>query len=88
MLHVDPTQRLSASQLVNHPWLRTARESPAVPLAALGANSPADIARVKETVEAAFQALNPQVEVTLAPVTKSSLASRRGFNGGKKTLST
>ncbi|KAL3881087.1 hypothetical protein ACJMK2_027718 [Sinanodonta woodiana] len=79
MLHVDPHSRLSATQVLNHPWVAQ-REN--LPLLRLAYN---DTQLVKGAVSATFKALNSQPNALLEPVGASFLAQRRGKNRPKSS---
>jgi hypothetical protein len=74
MLHVDPSKRISAHLILQHPWLRMKVTSQPV---AHQRQSKSVVARVKNVVEKTFKALNPTPDVDLAPITQSTLAKRR-----------
>ncbi|XP_053567023.1 ribosomal protein S6 kinase alpha-2 [Bombina bombina] len=74
MLHVDPRQRLTAAQVLHHPWIVN-REY-------LSQNqlSRHDFHLVKAAMEATYFALNHRPHAPkLEPVNSSSLAKRRGL---------
>ncbi|KAM4694768.1 ribosomal protein S6 kinase alpha-2 [Discoglossus pictus] len=74
MLHVDPHQRMTATQVLHHPWIVN-REY-------LSQNqlSRHDFHLVKAAMEATYYALNHRPRApTLEPVNSSSLAKRRGL---------
>ncbi|KAE8601924.1 hypothetical protein XENTR_v10013835 [Xenopus tropicalis] len=75
MLHVDPHQRLTATQVLHHPWIVN-REY-------LSQNqlSRHDYRLVKAAMEATYFALNHRpLAPKLEPVNSSTLAKRRGMN--------
>lgn len=74
MLHVDPSKRISAHHILQHPWLRM--KVPSQPVTHQR-QSKSVVARVKNVVEKTFKALNPTPDVDLAPITQSTLAKRR-----------
>ncbi|XP_051061955.1 ribosomal protein S6 kinase alpha-2 isoform X2 [Phodopus roborovskii] len=74
MLHVDPQQRLTAAQVLKHPWIVNREYLPQSQL------SRQDVHLVKGAMAATYFALNrtPQAP-RLEPVLSSSLAQRRGM---------
>ncbi|KAM6186481.1 ribosomal protein S6 kinase alpha-2 isoform 3-T3 [Rhynchocyon petersi] len=74
MLHVDPQQRLTAVQVLKHPWIVNREYLPQSQL------SRQDVHLVKGAMAATYLALNrtPQAP-RLEPVLSSSLAQRRGM---------
>jgi p90 ribosomal S6 kinase len=70
MFHVDPQQRCTAAQILQHPWI-VSRET--LPNHQLAFTNP----KVKEAVEATFFALNKPPSAQLEPVNNSSLLLRR-----------
>lgn len=80
MLHVDPHKRLTASDVLNHPWIAQ-RDN--LPHMRLTLQNPAE---VKGAVVATFKALNSQPKMpALEPVGASFLAQRRGKNRPKSS---
>ncbi|KAK2816060.1 hypothetical protein Q7C36_022331 [Tachysurus vachellii] len=80
MLHVDPHQRLTASQVLHHPWIIHKDRLPKFQL-----NRHEAPQLVKEAMAATYSALNRNVSPVLDPVGCSTLAQRRGL---KKLTST
>ncbi|KAG7314979.1 hypothetical protein KOW79_022282 [Hemibagrus wyckioides] len=80
MLHVDPHQRLTASQVLRHPWIIHKDRLPKFQL-----NRHESPQLVKEAMAATYSALNRNVTPMLEPVGCSTLAQRRGL---KKLTST
>lgn len=73
MLHVDPSRRLSATQVLNHPWVAQREELSDRQLVLNGPH-------LKGEIRAMFNALNNQPKPVLEPVGASRLAQRRGKN--------
>lgn len=80
MLHVDPHKRLTAAQVLRHPWIINKDKLPKLQL-----NRQDDPRLVKEAMAATYSALNRKVSTVLDPVGCSTLAQRRGV---KKLTST
>uniref|UniRef100_A0AAY4F192 non-specific serine/threonine protein kinase n=1 Tax=Denticeps clupeoides TaxID=299321 RepID=A0AAY4F192_9TELE len=80
MLHVDPHQRLTAAQVLRHPWIIHRDQLPKYQLNRQDAPH-----LVKGAMAATYSALNRNVPPVLEPVTCSTLAQRRGV---KKLTST
>ncbi|XP_056600920.1 ribosomal protein S6 kinase alpha-1 isoform X1 [Triplophysa dalaica] len=80
MLHVDPHQRLTAAQVLRHPWIINKDKLPKFQLNRQDAPH-----LVKEAMAATYLALNRNVPPVLEPVGCSTLAQRRGL---KKLTST
>uniref|UniRef100_A0A8C7KZC2 non-specific serine/threonine protein kinase n=1 Tax=Oncorhynchus kisutch TaxID=8019 RepID=A0A8C7KZC2_ONCKI len=80
MLHVDPHQRLTAAQVLRHPWILHKDQLPKYQLNRQDAPH-----LVKGAMAATYSALNMHVPPVLDPVGRSSLAQRRGV---KKLTST
>ncbi|XP_057215544.1 ribosomal protein S6 kinase alpha-1 isoform X1 [Triplophysa rosa] len=80
MLHVDPHQRLTAAQVLRHPWIINKDKLPKFQLNRQDAPH-----LVKEAMAATYLALNRNVPPVLEPVGCSTLAQRRGV---KKLTST
>ncbi|KAK6305581.1 ribosomal protein S6 kinase alpha-3 isoform X2 [Coregonus clupeaformis] len=80
MLHVDPHQRLTAAQVLQHPWILHKDQLPKYQLNRHDAPH-----LVKGAMAATYSALNMHVLPVLDPVGRSSLAQRRGV---KKLTST
>ncbi|KAL1006551.1 hypothetical protein UPYG_G00073720 [Umbra pygmaea] len=80
MLHVDPHQRLTASQVLHHPWVTHRDQLPKFTLTRQDAPH-----LVKGAMAATYSALNRNVPPVLDPVGCSTLAQRRGV---KKLTST
>ncbi|KAL0994001.1 hypothetical protein UPYG_G00116590 [Umbra pygmaea] len=80
MLHVDPHQRLTAAQVLRHPWIVHKDQLPKYQLNRQDAPH-----LVKGAMAATYSALNMHVPPVLDPVGRSSLAQRRGV---KKLTST
>uniref|UniRef100_A0A4W5P2K7 non-specific serine/threonine protein kinase n=1 Tax=Hucho hucho TaxID=62062 RepID=A0A4W5P2K7_9TELE len=80
MLHVDPHQRLTAAQVLRHPWILHKDQLPKYQLNRHDAPH-----LVKGAMAATYSALNMHVPPVLDPVGRSSLAQRRGV---KKLTST
>uniref|UniRef100_A0A674EDC6 non-specific serine/threonine protein kinase n=1 Tax=Salmo trutta TaxID=8032 RepID=A0A674EDC6_SALTR len=80
MLHVDPHQRLTAAQVLRHPWILHKDQLPMYQLNRQDAPH-----LVKGAMAATYSALNMHVPPVLDPVGRSSLAQRRGV---KKLTST
>ncbi|XP_052087652.1 ribosomal protein S6 kinase 2 beta-like [Mytilus californianus] len=73
MLHVDPSRRLSATQVLNHPWIAQREDLSDKQLILNGPT-------LKGEVRAMFNALNNSPKPVLEPVGASRLAQRRGKN--------
>ncbi|KAL2094447.1 hypothetical protein ACEWY4_009166 [Coilia grayii] len=73
MLHVDPHQRLSAAQVLRHPWILHKDRLPQYQLQRHDAPH-----LVKGAMAATYSALNSHVSPSLEPVGQSTLAQRRG----------
>ncbi|KAJ7996725.1 hypothetical protein DPEC_G00240010 [Dallia pectoralis] len=80
MLHVDPHKRLTAAQVLRHPWIVNKDQLPKYQLNRQDAPH-----LVKGAMEATYSALNMHLPPVLDPVGRSSLAQRRGV---KKLTST
>ncbi|XP_060950023.1 ribosomal protein S6 kinase alpha-3 isoform X2 [Limanda limanda] len=80
MLHVDPHQRLTAGQVLRHPWVTHRDQLPKYTLNRQDAPH-----LVKGAMAATYSALNRNVPHVLEPVGCSTLAQRRGM---KKITST
>uniref|UniRef100_A0A4W6G285 non-specific serine/threonine protein kinase n=1 Tax=Lates calcarifer TaxID=8187 RepID=A0A4W6G285_LATCA len=80
MLHVDPHQRLTAGQVLRHPWVTHRDQLPKYTLNRQDAPH-----LVKGAMAATYSALNRNVPPILEPVACSTLAQRRGV---KKITST
>ncbi|KAL7373337.1 hypothetical protein ABVT39_004105 [Epinephelus coioides] len=80
MLHVDPHRRLTAGQVLRHPWVTHRDQLPKYTLNRQDAPQ-----RVKGAMAATYSALNRNVPPVLEPVGCSTLAQRRGM---KKITST
>ncbi|XP_066505963.1 ribosomal protein S6 kinase alpha-1 [Hoplias malabaricus] len=80
MLHVDPQQRLTAAQVLRHPWIVHKDQLPKFQLHRQEAPQ-----LVKGAMAATYSALNLNVSPMLEPVGRSTLAMRRGV---KKLTST
>ncbi|XP_048029981.1 ribosomal protein S6 kinase alpha-3 isoform X1 [Megalobrama amblycephala] len=80
MLHVDPHQRLTAAQVLRHPWIIHKDQLPKYQLNRQDAPH-----LVKGAMAATYSALNRNVPPVLEPVGCSILAQRRGV---KKLTST
>ncbi|KAG5843681.1 ribosomal protein S6 kinase alpha-3 isoform X1 [Anguilla anguilla] len=72
MLHVDPHQRLTAAQVLRHPWIVHKDQLPKYQL-----NRPDAPHLVKGAMAATYSALNRNVAPMLDPVGCSTLAQRR-----------
>ncbi|KAJ7408324.1 hypothetical protein WISP_121646 [Willisornis vidua] len=77
MLHVDPHQRLTAAQVLSHPWIVHCDQLPQYQL-----NRQEAPHLVKGAMAATYSALNRNQSPVLEPVGRSTLAQRRG-KGGK-----
>ncbi|KAM9259364.1 ribosomal protein S6 kinase alpha-3 isoform 1-T1 [Cariama cristata] len=80
MLHVDPHQRLTAAQVLSHPWIVHCDQLPQYQLNRQDAPH-----LVKGAMAATYSALNRNQSPVLEPVGRSTLAQRRGI---KKITST
>ncbi|NXY29730.1 KS6A3 kinase, partial [Pomatorhinus ruficollis] len=80
MLHVDPHQRLTAAQVLSHPWIVHCDRLPQYQLNRQDAPH-----LVKGAMAATYSALNRNQSPVLEPVGRSTLAQRRGI---KKITST
>uniref|UniRef100_A0A673JQI2 non-specific serine/threonine protein kinase n=1 Tax=Sinocyclocheilus rhinocerous TaxID=307959 RepID=A0A673JQI2_9TELE len=80
MLHVDPHKRLTAAQVLRHPWIVNKDQLPKYQLNRHDAPH-----LVKGAMAATYSALNRNVSPVLEPVGCSTLAQRRGV---KKLTST
>ncbi|XP_037550127.1 ribosomal protein S6 kinase alpha-3 isoform X2 [Nematolebias whitei] len=80
MLHVDPHRRLTAGQVLRHPWVTRRDQLPKYTL-----NRQEAPHLVKGAMAATYSALSRNVATVLDPVGCSSLAQRRGL---KKITST
>uniref|UniRef100_A0A672V1E0 Ribosomal protein S6 kinase n=1 Tax=Strigops habroptila TaxID=2489341 RepID=A0A672V1E0_STRHB len=80
MLHVDPHQRLTAAQVLSHPWIVHCDQLPQYQLNRQDAPH-----LVKGAMAATYSALNLNQSPVLEPVGRSTLAQRRGI---KKITST
>ncbi|KAG8137293.1 hypothetical protein E2320_004545 [Naja naja] len=75
MLHVDPHQRLTAAQVLSHPWIVHCDQLPQYQLNRQDAPH-----LVKGAMAATYSALNRNQSPVLEPVGRSTLAQRRGTN--------
>uniref|UniRef100_A0A7M4FT80 Ribosomal protein S6 kinase n=1 Tax=Crocodylus porosus TaxID=8502 RepID=A0A7M4FT80_CROPO len=73
MLHVDPHQRLTAAQVLRHPWIVHCDQLPQYQLNRQDAPH-----LVKGAMAATYSALNRNQSPVLEPVGRSTLAQRRG----------
>lgn len=73
MLHVDPQQRWTAAQVLQHSWIISRDSLPDYKLSIKDS-------KIKDSVEATFLALNKPSSATLEPIVKSSLFQRRKKN--------
>ncbi|XP_037081808.1 ribosomal protein S6 kinase 2 beta-like [Pollicipes pollicipes] len=74
MLHVDPGQRVTASEALRHPWVMGRA---ALPDVRLGLAAP-DLRSVKAAITATYRAINQSAHTpNLGPVALSELARRR-----------
>ncbi len=75
MLHLDPRQRISAGNVLKHPWLLNIDHLPDIKLCLN------DSETVRGTLAATFKLLNPEKflgpMLNLSPVVNSTLAKRR-----------
>ncbi|TRZ26530.1 hypothetical protein HGM15179_000582 [Zosterops borbonicus] len=76
MLHVDPHQRLTAAQVLSHPWIVHCDRLPQYQLNRQDAPH-----LVKGAMAATYSALNRNQSPVLEPVGRSTLAQRRGRDG-------
>ncbi|XP_071408904.1 ribosomal protein S6 kinase alpha-3 isoform X4 [Pithys albifrons albifrons] len=74
MLHVDPHQRLTAAQVLSHPWIVHCDQLPQYQL-----NRQEAPHLVKGAMAATYSALNRNQSPVLEPVGRSTLAQRRGI---------
>uniref|UniRef100_A0A0K0DVW4 non-specific serine/threonine protein kinase n=1 Tax=Strongyloides stercoralis TaxID=6248 RepID=A0A0K0DVW4_STRER len=73
MLHVDPSKRITAKQILLHPWISKRNLLPHIKL-----NYTIVPEKVKEAINVMFKAIeNPTKTVSLRPVISSALAKRR-----------
>lgn len=79
MLHVDPGQRLSLTQVMSHPWISKREHLPQHKLTIQDAHL------VKGAMLATFKAINNSPKPVLEPVGSSFLAQRRGKNRPKSS---
>lgn len=79
MLHVDPHQRSTLQQVLNHPWVANRDNLPQLRLTLQDAHL------VKGAMKATFNALNNSPKPMLEPVGASFLAQRRGKNRPKSS---
>lgn len=87
MLHLEPTQRPSAAQILGHSWITQRAQLPASTAAATPVTSASvalprlggcrDVQEVKDAVRATFTAVTRQPCPLLKPVSTSLLAQRR-----------
>uniref|UniRef100_A0A8C6XV28 non-specific serine/threonine protein kinase n=1 Tax=Naja naja TaxID=35670 RepID=A0A8C6XV28_NAJNA len=75
MLHVDPHQRLTAAQVLSHPWIVHCDQLPQYQLNRQDAPH-----LVKGAMAATYSALNRNQSPVLEPVGRSTLAQRRGVS--------
>ncbi|XP_013381300.1 ribosomal protein S6 kinase 2 beta isoform X2 [Lingula anatina] len=74
MLHLNPRQRFTAEQVLNHPWVAKRENLPQLKL------THQDVQLVKGAMKTMYRALNNSPKLMLEPVGASSLAQRRGKN--------
>uniref|UniRef100_A0A915Q7Z3 Ribosomal protein S6 kinase n=1 Tax=Setaria digitata TaxID=48799 RepID=A0A915Q7Z3_9BILA len=80
LLHADPSKRLSAKQILIHPWVVHLNSLPTVRLNFF--NNPS-----KDALDKTYRALtNTATSVPLRPVTESALARRRRLNRMKSVM--
>eukprot|EP00053_Salpingoeca_punica_P012804 m.115114 g.115114 ORF g.115114 m.115114 type:complete len:763 (-) comp16043_c0_seq2:2612-4900(-) len=85
LLQVDPAKRITAAEVLRHPWIRQSHALPEDQPAPKLEQSAVDPDKFKATVEAHFQGFSPApAQVTLAPINSSSLALRRGSKNNQK----
>lgn len=72
MLHVNPHLRLTAKQVLQHPWVVSRYQLPQIRL-----HQVSSVSRIKEAVKATFSALSSPDNKRLKPVHASLLAQRR-----------
>uniref|UniRef100_A0A914BZQ2 Ribosomal protein S6 kinase n=1 Tax=Acrobeloides nanus TaxID=290746 RepID=A0A914BZQ2_9BILA len=83
MLHVDPSKRLPAKQILVHPWIVQRNSLPNTSLA-----YSKDALKVKDQINTTYKAISNAVNpVPLAPVNTSALAQRRRQQMRTKSLS-
>ncbi|XP_046353959.1 ribosomal protein S6 kinase alpha-1-like [Haliotis cracherodii] len=78
MLHIDPHRRLTATQVLNNPWIAQRDSLPNFRLTIQDA-------QLKGAVAATFKALSNAPKPVLEPVGASRLAQRRGKNKPKSS---
>ncbi|XP_015752403.1 PREDICTED: ribosomal protein S6 kinase alpha-3-like [Acropora digitifera] len=78
MLHVNPRLRLTAKQILQHPWVVSRYQLPQHRL-----HQVSSVSRIKEAVKATFSALSSPESKRLKPVHASLLAQRRTTKNSK-----
>lgn len=79
MLHIDPSQRYSASQVLNHPWVKTKTSIPDRKITLAGT-----AAKIKETLKNTFSAMHTSPDQKpLGAINASRLHQRRQEKGIK-----
>src|SRR5690349_4458446 len=73
MLHMDPTKRYKASEILNHDWIKRRDMLPKRTLA----HTNVDPRVVRANMSLVFDALNKPLPISLNPVKTSELAKRR-----------
>lgn len=71
MLHVDPTERIKAPEILNHKWIKMRDNLPQMKL------PHADVNVVQTQMSLVFNAIQNPAPIILNPVKNSSLAQRR-----------
>lgn len=73
MLHIDPTKRMKASEILHHTWLVNRNSD--LPLTTMLPHE--DVQQVRANITMVFNAINKPLPIKLNPVKASELARRR-----------
>nr|XP_046919811.1 ribosomal protein S6 kinase 2 beta-like [Dermatophagoides farinae] len=80
LLHMDPTKRLKAQEILNHDWIKKRDQLPQTEL------PHADLCVVKANMSLVFEVIQKPVPFSLNPVKTSQLAKRRALRNTVKSL--
>lgn len=72
MLHMDPTKRLKAIDILNHDWIKKRDQ---LPFTSLPQSS--DPQLIRASMSLVFEAISKPLQIPLNPVKTSELAKRR-----------
>lgn len=80
MLHIVPSKRPTAAQILRHPWIWQTPTSSTKIQPSLIASQQKDVTDIKGAVNATFRAISSPQAAHLGPVAMSALARRRGVD--------